>query len=145
MSTPSQRKKARHLLVQALYQWHMSGSSLVDIEAEFCTDHDMKKLDGDYFREILHGVAKQVDAIEATYTPHLDRAENELDPIARAVLQLSCYEMLYRIDVPYKVVINEAVSLAKKFGATDSYKYINGVMDKVAADKRAAEVQATRG
>ncbi|MGS2722809.1 transcription antitermination factor NusB [Porticoccus sp. GXU_MW_L64] len=145
MSTPSQRKKARHLLVQALYQWHMSGSSLVDIEAEFHADHDMKKLDGDYFREILHGVAKQADTIEATYNPHLDRAENELDPIARAVLQLSCYEMLYRIDVPYKVVINEAVSLAKKFGATDSYKYINGVMDKVAADKRAAEVQAARG
>ena len=145
MSTPSQRKKARHLLVQALYQWHMSGNSLVDIEAEFHTDNDMKKLDGDYFREIFHGVPKQIDAIEAAYQPHLDRAMDELDPIARAVLQLSCYEMLYRIDVPYKVVINEAVSLAKKFGATDSYKYINGVMDKVAADKRAAEVQAARG
>ena len=144
MSKLSERKKARHLLVQALYQWRMSGNSLVDIEAEFHVDNNMAKVDSSYFREIFHGVPKHLDAIEAAYTPYLDRQLEELDPIARAVLELSCYEMMYRVDVPYKVVINEAVSLAKKFGATDSYKYINGVIDKVAIDKRAIEVKASR-
>ena len=144
MSKPSERKKARHLLVQALYQWRMSGNSLVDIEAEFHVDNDMTRLDGGYFREIFYGVPKNLDAIEAAYSPYLDRKLDELDPIARAVLEMSCYEMMFRVDVPYKVVINEAVSLTRKFGATDSYKYINGVIDKVALDKRAIEVKATR-
>lgn len=144
MSKPSERKKARHLLVQALYQWRMSGNSLIDIEAEFHVDNDMKKLDSGYFKEILHGVPKHLDVIEAAYEPYLDRKLGDLDPIARAILELSCYEMMYRVDVPYKVVINEAVSLTKKFGATDAYKYINGVMDKVAVDKRAIEIKASK-
>lgn len=144
MSKPSERKKARHLLVQALYQWRMSGNALVDIEAEFRTDNDMSKVDVNFFEEIFHGVPKRIGEIESAFTPYLDRDLDDLDPIARAVLEVGCYEMLFRLDVPYKVVINEAVSLAKKFGATDSYKYINGVMDKVAADKRAIEVKAAR-
>ena len=140
----SERKKARHLLVQALYQWQMSGNSLADIEAEFHADNDMSKVDTAFFREVLCGVPKRLDDVEGAFAPSLDRELSELDPVARAVLQLGTYELLYRIDVPYKVVINEAVSLAKKFGATDSYKYINGVLDKVAADKRAAEVTALK-
>ena len=144
MSKPSERKKARHLLVQALYQWRMGGSSLIDIEAEFHADNNMSKVDVDYFHEILHGVPKHLDLIDAAYGPYLDREMDALDPIAQAVLQLGTYEMLYRVDVPYKVVINEAVSLTKKFGATDSYKYVNGVLDKVATAKRAIEVKAAR-
>lgn len=140
MTKISERKKARHYLVQALYQWRMSGKSLVDIEAEFRTDNDMSKVDADFFHEVLHSVPKKLDEIEAAFEPRLDRKLAELDPVELAVLRLGTYELLYRLDVPYKVVINEAVSLAKKFGATDSYKYINGVLDKVAADKRAIEV-----
>ena len=144
VSKPSERKKARHLLVQALYQWRMSGNSPTGIEAEFHTDNDMAKVDRDFFGEILHGVPKRIDEIENSYRQYLDRELDQLDPIARAVLEVGCYEMMFRVDVPYKVVINEAVSLAKKFGATDSYKYINGVIDKVAVDKRAIEVKAAR-
>ncbi len=144
MTPISKRKKARHLLVQALYQWSMSGSSLVDIEAEFRADNDMAKVDTGFFHEVLHGVPKNLDVIEAAFEPFLDRKVSELDPIALAVLQLGVYELMYRIDVPYRVVINEAVSLTKKFGATDSYKYVNGVLDKVAAEKRATEVKAAR-
>jgi len=144
VSKPSERRKARHLLVQALYQWGMSGNSINDIEAEFHADNNMTKVDTVYFKEILHEVPSKLDEIEEAYAPYLDRKNEELDPIATAILQMATYEILHRIDVPYKVVINEAVSLAKKFGATDSYKYVNGVLDKLAIAKRSAEIAAAR-
>jgi N utilization substance protein B len=144
VSKPSERKKARHLLVQALYQWRMSGNSIIDIEAEFNADNNMAKVDTDYFSEILHAVPSKLDDIQGAYEPFLDRTNEKLDPIATAILQIATYEMLHRIDVPYKVVINEAVSLAKKFGATDSYKYVNGVLDKLATATRSVEVMSTR-
>lgn len=140
------RRQARHYAVQALYQWHMAGSSLNAIEAEFRADYDMSKVDLPYFQELLHQVPAQVDAIEAEFAPFLQgRSLEELDPITRALLRLSTYELKNRIDVPYKVVINEGVALAKKFGATDAHKFINGVLDQTAAKLRAPEVQAERG
>jgi transcription antitermination protein NusB len=136
---------ARHYAMQALYQWKMAGANISTIEAEFRTDNDMTNVDVDYFHDILHGVPKHLSDIEATFDPFLvERAQHELDPITRALLQMSTYELVYRIDVPYKVVINEAVSLAKKFGAEDSHKFINGVLDKTAAVVRAAEVKANK-
>ena len=140
-SSPAARRKARHYAMQALYQWHMSGSDINKIEAEFRTDYDMKPVDVDYFHEILHAVPKQLDALQGLFEPHLqDRALAELDPVTLALLRMACYELNQRIDVPYKVVISEAVAVAKKFGATDAHKFINGVLDKVSAQVRAVEV-----
>ena len=135
----AQRRKARHFGLQALYQWTLSGASAADIEAEFRIDNDFQHTDGDYFSAVLKGVVGDVDALEALFSPVLDRRLGELDPIERNLLRLGTFELRDRIDVPYKVVISEAVALAKKFGATDSHRYINGVLDKVARDLRTVE------
>ncbi len=143
MSQPNalaaQRRKARHFGLQALYQWTLSGSSAREIEAEFRVDNDFQHTDGEYFSAVLKGVVGDVEALEALFEPFLDRRLDELDPIERNLLRLGTFELRDRIDVPYKVVINEAVSLAKKFGATDSHRYINGVLDKIAKELRTAE------
>lgn len=144
MSKPKEKQKARRMLVQALYSWDVGGTDLVTIEAEFHTDNDMSKVDTELFHTILFGVPKNLAVLDAAYEPHLDRENKQLDPVSRAVLRLSSYEMLFSIDVPYKVVINEGVNLAKTYGPTDAYKFINGVLDKVAIDKRAVEVAANR-
>ena len=135
----AQRRKARHFGLQALYQWTISGASAADIEAEFRIDNDFQHTDGEYFSAVLKGVVGDVDALEALFSPVLDRGLGELDPIERNLLRLGTFELRDRIDVPYKVVISEAVALAKKFGATDSHRYINGVLDKVARDLRTVE------
>ena len=138
----AQRRKARHYGMQALYQWHMAGASLGDIEAEFRGDYDFSQVDLDYFQALLHGVPACVDELESALAPRLDRKLDDLDPIERTLLRMGMYELTQRIDVPYKVVINEEVALAKKFGATDSYKYINGVLDKAARQLRKVEIDA---
>ena len=143
--TAATRRMARHYAMQALYQWQMAGSSINAIEAEFRTDNDMSKVDVEYFHEILHSVPEYLSELEALFTPFLvDRSLDELDAITRALLRMATYEFKFRIDVPYKVVINEAVALAKKFGAEDSHKFINGVLDKTAAVVRSLEVNAER-
>ena len=143
MSQPNalaaQRRKARHFGLQALYQWTLSGASATDIAAEFRVDNDFQHTDGEYFSALLKGVVGDVDGLEALFSPALDRKLEELDPIERNLLRMGTFELRDRIDVPYKVVINEAVALAKKFGATDSHRYINGVLDKVARDLRTVE------
>ena len=138
----AERRKARHYGMQALYQWHMAGASLGTIEAEFRADYDFGHVDLEYFQALLHGVPACVDELEARLEPLLDRKLNDLDPIERTLLRMGTFELAQRPDVPYKVVINEAVSLAKKFGATDGHKYINGVLDKVARDLRKVEIDA---
>ena len=144
--SPAARSKARHFIMQALYQWHMSGNSLNVIEAEFHTDNNMSKVDTEYFHEILHGVPAQLTATDEDFVPYLKGLTlAQLDPITLALLRMASYEMRHRIDVPYKVVINEAVNLAKRFGATDSHKFINGVLDRVAEKLRSVEVSAVRG
>lgn len=141
---PSTRKKARQLLVQALYQWQLAGAEVNRIEAEFHADHSMTKVDVQFFNELLHGIPRRLTEIDAAYHGFLDREASSLDPVSLAVLRLGTYELLYRIDVPFKVVINEAVNLAKIFGPTDAHKYINGILDKVAAGARRVEVTASR-
>lgn len=144
--SPSARRKARHYAMQGLYQWKMAGSGLNAIEAEFRADNDMSQVDVAYFHELLHEVPRRLDEVQAVFEPHLtDRSGDELDPVTEALLRLASYELKFRIDVPYKVVINEAVALAKKFGATDSHKFVNGVLDHAAAQVRALEVNAERG
>ena len=138
----AERRKARHYGMQALYQWLMADASLNDIEAEFRADYDFAHVDLEYFQALLHGVPGCVDELEAIFQPLLDRDIDDLDPIERTLLRMGTFELRERIDVPYKVVINEEVALAKKFGASESHKYINGVLDKAARELRKAETEA---
>ena len=135
----AQRRKARHYGLQALYQWTLSGASPSDIEAEFRVDNDFQHTDGEYFNALLRGVIADVEALELVFEPALDRGLDDLDPIERNLLRLGTFELRDRIDVPYKVVISEAVALATKFGATDSHRYINGVLDKISRELRTVE------
>jgi N utilization substance protein B len=112
-SSPAARRKARRFALQALYQWQVSGSGLGDIEAEFRTDNDMSKVDDEYFHDILHGVPKEKSVLDEKIQPFLDRRIDELTPVELAILRLGAFEMCHRIDVPYKVVINEAIELRR--------------------------------
>ncbi|MBC6904027.1 transcription antitermination factor NusB [Saccharophagus sp. K07] len=142
---PAQRSRARHYAMQALYQWSVSKNPLSIIEAEFHADNDMSKIDVAYFHELLHQVPANLAVIETDFLPFVtDLTLDQIDPITLALLRMGTYELRYRLDVPYRVVINEALRLAKKFGATDSYKFINGVLDRVAARLRTAEIQQAR-
>jgi N utilization substance protein B len=132
------RKRARDLLVQALYQWQLSGSEVALIEAEFRADNG-KKTDWDFFHHALTHIGAHADELRALFLAHLDRKMRQLDPIETGILLLGAFELSQRIDVPYKVVINECVELAKKYGATESHKYINGVLDQVARQLRTVE------
>lgn len=141
--SPAQRSKARHYAMQALYQWSMTGNTLNSIEAEFRSDNDMSKVDVDYFHELVHDVPQNLTQIETDFLPFVnDIRLDQIDPVTLALLRLSCYELRFRVDVPYRVVINESLKLSKKFGATDSYKFINGVLDRVASRLRPSEVKA---
>ena len=141
-SKTEMRREARQFALQALYQWEMAGASLNEIEAQFRVEQDMTRTDMPLFSELLHQVPAKVSELDDHLTPLLDRALGDLDPVELSVLRLGAYEMADRIEVPYKVVINEAVNLAKVFGATDSHKYVNGVLDKLARKLRAVEVNA---
>jgi N utilization substance protein B len=138
----AERRKARHYGLQALYQWHMAGANVSDIEAEFRADYDFSHVDLAYFQALLHEIPACVDELDEALAPMLDRKLDDLDPIERTLLRMGMYELTRRIDVPYKVVINEEVALAKKFGATDSHKYVNGVLDKAARQVRKVEIDA---
>lgn len=140
----ARRRKARHYALQALYQWQIAGQGLNDIEAQFLTDYDMTNVDVEFFHDLVHNIPSQVAELQERFEKHLDRGIDELDPIELSLLRMGSYELLRRIDVPYKVAINETVNLAKRFGATDGYRYINGVLDKVAMECRAVEVAAEK-
>ena len=135
----AQRTRARRLAMQALYQWDMSDNNLSDIEAQFVEEDGFEKADADYFNELLHRIPAKLDEVEAAFEPYLDRPVKEIDPVERAVLRMASYELMTRIDVPYKVIINEAVNLTKKFGAEQAHKYVNGVLDQTARKLRAVE------
>ncbi len=142
---PSYRSKARHFGMQALYQWSITQNTLNVIEAEFHTDNDMSKVDVEYFHELVHKVPENLTEIENDFLPFVNNMSlDKIDPVTLALLRMSCYELRYRVDVPYKVVINESLRLSKKFGATDSFKFINGVLDKVSSRLRPAELQSKK-
>ncbi|MEX2365511.1 MAG: transcription antitermination factor NusB [Pseudohongiellaceae bacterium] len=137
----SQRRKARSLLVQALYQWQLSDTPASEIEAQFRADNE-GKIDWDFFHEVLAAVPEQQKSLDALFESFLDRQIKDLNPVELALLRMGAFELSQRVDVPYRVVINECVDLAKKFGATDSHKYINGVLDKTARHLRTPELNA---
>lgn len=135
------RVRARRSAVQAIYQWEMTRASMNDVISEFIRERsELKKADAGYFRELLHGTADRVEELGGVVSPHLDRPLPELDPVERAILLLGTYELMYRPEVPWRVIVNESVELAKMFGADQSHKYINGVMDKIARVIRSTEV-----
>ena len=135
----AQRRKARRLVLQALYQWLMSGSDPLVISKQY-REETLGKVDWNYFEEVFSEIPGATQKLNESLKPLLDRELAALDPIEKALLYLGTFELTNRIDVPYRVVINECVELAKIFGATDSHKYINGVLDKLASELRPAEL-----
>ncbi|HEX4300773.1 MAG TPA: transcription antitermination factor NusB [Gammaproteobacteria bacterium] len=133
------RAKARRLALQGLYQWQLSGTPAGELVAELNASQNVKDVDADYFEALLRGVIADSDALQALFQPHLDRPAGQVDPIERGILLIGSFELKERIDVPYRVVLNEAMELAKGFGAEDSHKYINAVLDKTSAGLRQAE------
>ena len=138
------RRRSRQLALQGLYQWQLAGKDPAMIAAELAEHIDFEKSDVGYFRALLNGAIDNAPQLEAQMAPFLDRRVNELSPIERGILLLGGYELMNELEVPYRVVINEAVELAKAYGGTDGHKYVNGVLDKLALTLRAIEVQARR-
>ena len=129
---PSARRRARECTVQALYSWAVSGNTAEQVELAFVLDQDMDRVDKPYFRKLFRQTVENIETVDFSISPYIDLAFDELDPIETAILRLAVYELRFELDVPYKVVINEAIEVAKVFGADESHKYINGVLDKIA-------------
>lgn len=148
MSTPPDKKMrrvtrarsmARKLTMQALYQWQLTAHEANDLVRQFVADEEFGGADREYFEELLRGCIKSKPDLDASITPFIDRPLEQLDPVEAAILMIGIYELRSRLDVPYRVVINEAVDLAKRFGATDAHKYVNAVLDRAAKELRTAE------
>lgn len=138
--SPHARARARRFALQALYQWDMSGTATHDIRNQFLEAEDFSNADQDYFVELFNNVTKHVESIDENLSPHLDIPLARLDPVERAILRIALYELLHRPEIPYRVVINEAVQLTKKFGAEQGHTFVNAVLDKAARTLRATEV-----
>ncbi len=134
------RTWSRRCAAQAIYQWQLTGEAPGNLRATFPADQDMAQADADYFEELFRGVVNQVETLDGHLSPLLDRTVAQVDPVERAILRLGVYELLAHPEVPYRVVINEAIELAKRFGAEQGHKYVNSVLDKVAQNLRAVEV-----
>ncbi len=141
----SQRKRhrARRLALQALYQWQVTGGDLGEISAQFVAENDSDKYDAAYFLDLFHGVPAHLDELDSELQPLIDRDIERVDLVERAALRLGVYELLHHPEVPFRVVINESVELAKIFGADKGHRYVNGVLDKVSKKVRSVEVKAT--
>ncbi len=142
----SQRKRhqARRLALQALYQWQVTGDDIGDISSQFVAENDSDKYDIDYFRDLFQGVPTHLDELDRELQPLIDRDIERVDLVERAALRLGVYELLHHPEVPFRVVINESVELAKVFGADKGHRYVNGVLDKVSRKVRATEVKSVR-
>jgi len=142
VSVAKGRSNARKKALQALYQWHMSDNDLIEIETQFHQEQNMEKVDVDYFHDLLHKVPTEINSLDKLIAKYSERTDEELDPIEQSILRLSCYEIVKRIDVPYKVVISEAISLAKTFGSDKSHAFVNSILDKLAKEFRKVEVES---
>ena len=144
LSRSQMRSSSRRLALQAIYQWQMNQSSINEIETQFTLDQNMSNCDATYFRELLQGVTIRAKKLDDLFEKLLDRPLNALDPIELATMRIGAFELSERLDVPYRVAINESVELAKGFGATESHKYVNGILDKLAQRVRREEIAARR-
>jgi N utilization substance protein B len=140
----SARRRSRELATQGLYQWLLSGVPASEIDAQLRGAQGYDKADHEHLDAILQGVIRDATTLSAGIAPCLDRPIDQLSPVERAVLLVATYELTHHLDIPYRVVINEAVELTKTFGGSDGYKYVNGVLDKLAVQLRPAEAQAAR-
>lgn len=138
------RSLARQRALQALYQWDLAGQALGEIEQQFMEQDEpgMKGVESGYFRELLHQIPAMQAELDDLLTPLLDRPMGQLDPVERAILRIGAFELKQRVDIPYRVVINEAVEQAKLFGAEQGHRYVNGILDKLAQRLREVEVKA---
>jgi N utilization substance protein B len=134
------RNRARQAAVQALYQWQLTQQPPDEIETHFINDHELKGVDLEYFHRLVREVPLHLHELDDHLIPHLDRDIEEVDPVERAILRIGAFELEFHLEIPYKVVLNEAVELAKTFGAEHGHKYINAVLDKVAIHLRASEI-----
>jgi transcription antitermination protein NusB len=144
MSQSQARTFARRNAVQALYQWQLTGFDLSEIERQFVEEHGLGKAERDYFNDLLHSIPQRLDEVDSPLKEFLDRAIAEVDPVERAILRIGSYELQFRPDVPYRVILNEGINLAKSFGASQSHKYVNGILDKLAKRFRSVEIDASR-
>ncbi|MDR0183555.1 transcription antitermination factor NusB [Lysobacter arvi] len=141
---PVARSRARRRALQAVYAWQMSGSSAREVIAQFAHEQAKEQADLEYFEDLVRGVEANVEALDDALKPFLDRDIEQVDAIERAALRIAAYELRMRPDVPYRVVINEAIETVKRFGAEHGHTYVNGVLDHAAAQWRAPEVKAPR-
>jgi N utilization substance protein B len=141
---PQARSRARRRALQAVYAWQMSGQQIAQVIEQFRDEQDMEVADLDYFEDLVRGIDRHCAELDAELLKFLDREIAQVDPIERGVLRIAAYEMLHRPDVPYRVVINEAIETTKRFGADHGHTYVNGVLDKAAGTWRAAEVAEAR-
>ena len=141
---PAARSRARRRALQALYAWQLSDSPVDKVIEQFRAEQDMDIADLEYFEALVRGVVKHHVELDAVLTRYIDRSMAQVDPIERAVLRIAAYELAHRPDVPYRVVINEAIETTKRFGAEQGHTYVNGVLDRAALEWRAAEMQGAR-
>lgn len=137
--SPKQRRRARNFAVQAIYQWQMAGGELAEIKAQYMAKNDFLKVDWVFFQELIDLVLKNVNELDEWINPLITRGEDSINPIEHGILRLATAELKYRIDVPFRVVLDEYIDLAEEYGAEDGHKFVNGVLDKIAAELRAAE------
>lgn len=136
------RSLSRRLVLQALYQWQLTGQSFAELRNQYAADEGFPQVDPEYFTGLLQGTVEQAAALDESLAGLIDRPVVQLDPIEHAVLLIGLHELAHCAEVPYRVVINEGVELAKKFGATDGHKFVNAVLDRAARRYRAAEQAA---
>ncbi|HEY9572164.1 MAG TPA: transcription antitermination factor NusB [Pusillimonas sp.] len=142
----SARRRAREFALQGVYSWLLRGDTGLqdagEIDAHIRDDEEFQEADAVWFKTLLHGVLREAPALRERFMPYVDRPLEELSPIEHGILLIGSFELIHHVEVPYKVAINEAVELAKSFGGTDGFKFVNGVLDKMAADARSSEAQA---
>lgn len=136
------RGKSRRLAMQAIYQWQMTGDSITDIKQQFSEENNMAKLDAEFFSQAVSGVASSISELDPLLEKFMSRTTESVDPVERAILRLATYEFINRLDVPYRVVLNEAVNITKEYCSEKSHTFVNAVLDKVAKEIRQTETQS---
>jgi N utilization substance protein B len=138
------RGKSRRFAMQAIYQWQMTGDSVTDIKQQFFDDNNLSLIDAEYFSELVSGVASSISELDPLLEKNMSRTVESVDPVERSILRLATYEFVHRFDVPYRVVLNEAVNIAKEYCEENSHAFVNAVLDKVAKEIRHIEIQSKK-
>jgi len=138
------RGKSRRFAMQAIYQWQMTGDSITGIKQEFFDENNFSAIDAEYFSELVSGVASSISELDPFLEKNMSRSVESVDPVERSILRIAVYEFIHRFDVPYRVVLNEAVNIAKEYCAENSHGFVNAVLDKVAKEVRHIEVKSAK-